>query len=255
MKMKFPDLKASDVECKVKQVSQKGCLLLLYKDARVDMRILDETVGPMDWQRKHEFKNGILYCSVGIYDQNKDEWVWKEDVGIESNSDPKKGQASDSFKRACFNWGIGRELYSAPFIWIDAADVKIDQKNGKSTTRDKFHVSMMQVTDGNITGLAIINDRSKKCVFKMNNSFVDKDIDKSAKTPEKSSSQQKMALLTDSQMKLIYTKAKEAGVDNEGLHKGIEKYFGKQSMKDITKEQMDQLLKMFEDKIRKDKAS
>ena len=84
------------------------------------MTLLDEEVGAMNWQRKHEFKEGKLYCSVGIYDEDKEQWIWKEDVGTESMSEAEKGQASDSFKRACFNWGIGRELYTAPFIWINA---------------------------------------------------------------------------------------------------------------------------------------
>lgn len=86
--------------------------LLIYKDARVDMNILDEVVGSNNWQRKHYEHKGNLFCSVGIYDQDKKEWVWKEDVGAPGNFEKEKGESSDSFKRACTNWGIGRELYS-----------------------------------------------------------------------------------------------------------------------------------------------
>lgn len=102
--MEFRLLRADEIDCKVKTVAQWGVMLLLYKDARCDMNILDETVGPMNWQRRHELINGNLFCSVGIRDDR--EWVWKQDVGVESFTEKEKGEASDSFKRACFNWGI-----------------------------------------------------------------------------------------------------------------------------------------------------
>lgn len=120
MKRMFRLLKADEIECRVSTINEKGLTLLLYKDARVDQNILDETVGPERWQRTHTVINDNLFCSVGIrFDSdNQHEWVWKQDVGVESNTEKEKGQASDAFKRACFNWGIGRELYTAPFIWI-----------------------------------------------------------------------------------------------------------------------------------------
>lgn len=126
--MEFRNLFANEIDVRVgtviyntpkdKSSGIKGVTLLLYKDARVDMTLLDEVVGATNWQRKHEFKDGKNYCSVGIYDEDKEQWVWKEDVGTESNTDAEKGQASDSFKRACVNWGIGRCLYTAPFIYV-----------------------------------------------------------------------------------------------------------------------------------------
>lgn len=112
----FRALTADDIECRVSTVSDKGCSLLLYKDARCDMKILDETVGPENWKRSHELINGNLFCNVSLWDEGKKEWVTKQDVGTESYTEKEKGQASDAFKRACFNWGIGRELYTAPFI-------------------------------------------------------------------------------------------------------------------------------------------
>lgn len=102
--MNFRLLRADEIDCRISTVSEKGLSLLLYKDARVDMTILDETVGPENWQRSHELINGNLFCNVGIKCGN--EWVWKQDVGTESYTEKEKGQASDSFKRACFNWGI-----------------------------------------------------------------------------------------------------------------------------------------------------
>lgn len=114
MKLEFRKLKASEISVRVGRVIEtdkfKGCSLLLYKDARVDMDILDETVGAMNWQRQHSRENAN--CKIGIYDTDKKEWVWKEDTGTESNTEAEKGLASDSFKRAGVNWGIGRELYS-----------------------------------------------------------------------------------------------------------------------------------------------
>lgn len=160
---KFRDLRADEIECRVQSVKQNGLVLLLYKDARVDMNILDETVGSANWQREHYECKGNLFCRVGInnYDAKRNtlEWVWKSDCGTESNTEAQKGEASDSFKRACFNWGIGRELYTAPFIWIPAD--KCDIKNGKCY--DKFEVERITIEDKRITSL-VIRNVSKKCV-------------------------------------------------------------------------------------------
>ena len=113
----FRLLRADEIECRVGQTKAgKGISLLLYKDARCDQNILDETVGPMNWMRQHERDNAN--CIVSIYDDKKGQWISKEDTGTESKTEAEKGLASDSFKRACVNWGIGRELYTAPFIWI-----------------------------------------------------------------------------------------------------------------------------------------
>jgi hypothetical protein len=121
-KYEIPLLTKDDIEVRAQQVKQAkngvGAALLLYKDARVDMRILDEVFGVTGWQRKHELINGNLFCTIDIWDAEKQVWVSKQDVGVESNTEKEKGQASDAFKRAGFNVGIGRELYTAPFIWV-----------------------------------------------------------------------------------------------------------------------------------------
>lgn len=153
------DLKANEIDVrlgvpkdKTKDKSQikyeLGYSLLLYKDARVDMSILDETFGMENWQRKHEFKDGKLYCSVGIKFNN--EWVWKEDVGTESNTEAEKGQASDSFKRACVNWGIGRELYTSPYISVTGYN-----------KYEKFEVSYIKIVNKEITELEIVDSKGK----------------------------------------------------------------------------------------------
>ena len=157
---KFRDLRADEIECRVQSVKENGLVLLLYKDARVDMNILDETVGSSNWQREHYECKGNLFCRVGIAisRQNSGEWVWKSDCGTESNTEAQKGEASDSFKRACFNWGIGRELYTAPFTWIPADKCNI--KSGKCY--DKFIVEKIIIENKQIKALAIYNE-TKKC--------------------------------------------------------------------------------------------
>lgn len=159
--LKFRTLQADEIECRVQTVTPNGCSLLLYKDARCDMNILDETVGPEKWQRAHELINGNLFCNVGI---NTDgDWVWKQDVGTESNTEKEKGQASDSFKRACVNWGIGRELYTAPFIWIDGDLIEWREDNkGKKVPKSTFSVDYIDYDDKRrISALAIRTNKGK----------------------------------------------------------------------------------------------
>ena len=162
--MEFRDLRADEIDCRVATVTEKGCSLLLYKDARADMIILDETVGAENWQRSHELINGNLFCNVSI--KCGDEWITKQDVGTESFTEKEKGQASDSFKRACFNWGLGRELYTAPFIWIGSDKVAITQNsNGKPTTYDRFKVTELTIDKKHITSLAIANAKTGDIVY------------------------------------------------------------------------------------------
>ena len=120
-------LRADEIECRRQQVTEKGCVLLIYKDARVDIRILDATFGIDGWQRTHEVINGNLFCNIEIWSDDKKCWIKKQDVGTESNTEKEKGEASDSFKRAGFNVGIGRELYSSPFIWIKLEPSEIEK--------------------------------------------------------------------------------------------------------------------------------
>lgn len=151
-------LTANEIECRVGTISEKGLSLLLYKDARADMKILDEVYGAMNWQRIHEVIGGNLYCIVQIYDEAKKEWISKMDVGTESYTEKEKGQASDSFKRACVSVGIGRELYTAPFIWIPAAKCNIQPKDNCYITYDKFTVKEIEYSDNReIVGITIIN--------------------------------------------------------------------------------------------------
>lgn len=132
---KIRGLKPEEIEVRVGRVTSKGCSLLLYKTARTDQDILDETFGSENWQNKYYELKGNIYCSIGIKDDNK-EWIWKDNCGAESNTEKEKGEASDSFKRAGFNWNIGRELYDSPFIWISSA-TKQNNRGGYELV-DKF---------------------------------------------------------------------------------------------------------------------
>lgn len=160
----FRDLRADEIECRVAQATEKGVSLLLYKDARCDMNILDETVGAMNWQRGHTRENAN--CIVSIWDEKKQQWISKEDTGTESNTEAEKGLASDSFKRACFNWGIGRELYSAPFIWVKAEDCPGLKQNGqKWKCFDSFEVEKIIIENKKIVAISIRNAKSGKRCF------------------------------------------------------------------------------------------
>ena len=166
MESMFRDLKENEIDCRVSQINEKGLTLLLYKDARVDMDILDETVGAKNRKRSHKRDNAN--CTIEIWDEDKKQWISKEDTGTESFTEKEKGLASDSFKRAGVNWGIGRELYTAPFIYIPLKDkegqdnFELTEKNNKKTTYTKFVVEKIQVTNKEITALSIKNNKGKR---------------------------------------------------------------------------------------------
>ena len=163
----FRYLNEGEIEVRVAQCTNNGASLLLYKDARVDARILDETVGPENWQCKFYVLKDTLFCSVGIASSHGGaEWTWKDDCGTPSNMESEKGEASDAFKRACFKWGIGRELYTAPLIWVPADKLNLKQgRSGKIACYDRFKVERVKVEEGRIVGLAIRNESTGKRVF------------------------------------------------------------------------------------------
>ena len=145
--LKFRCLRAEDVNARVqKLVAGSGAILLLYKDARVDMAMLDKEVGPFNWKREHSRDNAN--CTISIWDDEKNQWVSKEDVGTPSNTEAEKGRARDAFKRAGFNWGIGRELYTSPFIWVKADKFKTRKnQRGSEEVDGKFIVTGMDVDE------------------------------------------------------------------------------------------------------------
>ena len=148
----FRPLRADEIEVRSFDTNGKA-KLLLYKNARVDMNILDESVGPLNWQKKYTEAAGLLFCEIGIYDHETHQWIWKSDTGSKSNIEEDKGLASDAFKRAAVSWGIGRELYTAPNILIEVADN--DLLDGRFC--QTFIVSEIEVKNGAITKLTIID--------------------------------------------------------------------------------------------------
>ena len=166
---KFRTLRADEIDVRVQQVakSSKGvfAMLLLYKDARVDMNLLDEQFGVFGWQREHSFKDGKNYCKVSIYNPDTRGWIAKEDVGVESNTEETKGEASDSFKRACVNFGIGRELYTAPNISIELTDGDYYSKGNSKFALNawtKFRVHEITYNkERRIESLTIVDQKSR----------------------------------------------------------------------------------------------
>lgn len=165
----FRPLRADEIDVRIGTINEKGATLLLFKDARVDMNLLDES--GKKWKRSHELINGNLFCTISVWDEEIKEWISRQDVGVESNTEKEKGQASDAFKRAGFNFGIGRELYTAPFTWISADNYTgYINKQGKHATYDKFSVTKIEYDDGRqISSLVIKNNKTNKVVFDWSN--------------------------------------------------------------------------------------
>lgn len=163
----IPLLKPNDIEVKVKQVSEKGAVVLLYKTARVDYRILNEMFGLYGWKNDYKDIKGNLFCTISLYDEEHSQWVEKVNCGVESRADEdgneKKGEASDAFKRAGFALGIGVELYSAPFTFVKVAT---QQDNlGKWRLANKFQTFSVSEIDYNkdreISKLVIVDDKGE----------------------------------------------------------------------------------------------
>lgn len=153
-------LEIHQIDFRVQSINKGGyATILAYKDARVDMQRLDEVVGPLNWKREHI--NGNHNCIVSIWCDDKKQWVSKEDTGTESNTEAAKGLASDSFKRACFNWGIGRELYDYPRIQVKLKDDEWDQKTGKATYKlnPRSWVWFSQWINGELTYLGAKDEK------------------------------------------------------------------------------------------------
>lgn len=160
MELKFRKLKANEIEVRIGSTTKKTYSLLLYKDARVDMNLLDEVVGPSKWQRKHYMLGNDIYCSVGIYYDDVG-WVWKDDAGSSGSIEVEKSKASDSFKRACVNaTGVGRELYTSPEIKIWKKD-----ENDDSFKYDKYFVKEIEYNENEISKLVICNENDGSVVF------------------------------------------------------------------------------------------
>ncbi len=205
-------LRADEIECRVAAINEKGMSLLLFKDARVDQKILDETFTPFGWRRTHQSIDGNLYCTVEIWDSGKGQWIAKQDVGTTSYSEKEKGQASDSFKRACFNWGIGRELYTAPFIWVPSTKAVIQKKENRYVTQERFTLcSIAYNSQREINALCIANSRGQT-VFQWQ---------KSANLEPGEKPDNLMHSLTEAQRKVLEKELERTGVSMEAV---LERY-------------------------------
>ena len=175
-KLNFRALHADEIECRVGTANDKGVSLLMYKNARVDMSLLDEVVGAENWKRSHELINGNLFCTVAVRFDNGD-WVTKQDVGTESYTEKEKGQASDAFKRACVNWGIGRELYTCPFVWVNLrAEEWRTGYNGKKQPKTQFKVSAIEYDEQRRVSYLQIKDDKGEVRYEWGASEEQKDI-------------------------------------------------------------------------------
>lgn len=207
----IPLLTENDIECKVKAVSEKGCTILLYKNARVDMAILDEVYGSTNWTDTYTEIKGNLFCTVSIWDDTKNQWVSKTDCGIESRKDEqgneKKGEASDAFKRACFKVGIGRELYTAPFIFIRCVTEKDGQRYKLQNPFEKYSVSSIKYANRHITGIEIV-DSHKKIVYTLG-----KPVEQNV-------------IITESQLKTLFEAGAERGYSAVRISAVVEKNIG-----------------------------
>ena len=162
-------LEIKDIDFRIQSINKgKYATILAYKDARVDMNRLDEVCGSENWQRDHKEVNGVVYGGIGICTDLQKQWIWKWDAGSESQAEKEKGQASDSFKRAGFNWGIGRELYDYPIISIKLHDNEVTEYNGKF--RASFGLKLkdwkwiLQFEDGKLSFIAC-QDTNEKTRF------------------------------------------------------------------------------------------
>jgi hypothetical protein len=216
--MIFRDLTADEIECRIGMIKTNGLSLLLYKDARCDMNILDETVGPLNWKREHSRENAN--CIVSIWDKDKGQWISKEDTGTESNTEKEKGLASDSFKRACVNWGIGRELYTSPFVWIPTNLCNI--KEGKCY--DRFEVTHIAIENKQITELKIVNATTGVECFKWKAEAAKIEPIEDEK-------------LTEAEANELYGYMQRKGLDDAKITETLQKNYGVNTLNELTRSQ------------------
>lgn len=231
---KIRALRAEEIECRVSNISDKGVTLLLYKNARVDQAILDEVFGIFGWQRRHCLIGTDLYCTVSIWDAEKNAWISKEDVGTEGDYEKVKGLASDAFKRACVNIGIGRELYTAPFIFVPISMVQVGEKNGKKFLKDKFHVQSITVSKEKvITSLTIANQNGTE-IFYYREKTEKEEAAKNAVSKGQKAEDKKSILpgFTDKELQILYGELFRTGVSEAAL---LQRY-GIRSMKDMDRD-------------------
>lgn len=248
-------LKNDEIEVRVQSYNANTgkAIFLLYKDARCDMKILDETFGIDGWEREHQLIDGKLFCTVRIWSGKRNCWISKQDVGTESNTEKEKGQASDSFKRACFNIGIGRELYSAPLISIACTDK--DVYNGKCTL--KLEVKHIAYNDNREISELILVDRFGNERFNWKNG---KTASVAAPAPTPAPEQQtnndnvvkansSSKTISEAQNKRLYAIANKAGIKQDDVLKVIKNEYGLNNTMELNYTQYTAICNRLEAKI------
>lgn len=243
-------LKESEIDVRVGTVGAKGATLLLYKDARVDMNILDETHGSEYWQRDHREIKGNMYAGIGVWNDKINQWVWKWDCGTESMTEKEKGEASDSFKRACVNQGIGRELYTSPFIFVSC---ETEQKDGrKYTLKNPFEFSGCRVKnisynkDREISALTIVSKQGR-VIFSTTETPTTNADNKDDNEPNFSEMAQEQ--ITQSQANVLHELIRQFGADEKKLCQ----YYKVAAVEAMTNEQYSTALVELKKKYSKDK--
>lgn len=220
--MLFRNLKSVEIALRVKTIGESGLSLIPYIDAKTCEDILDEAVGEYNWQRLHG--NNNKNCIVSIWDERKQQWIAKEDTGTAAYTEAEKSTASDSFKRACYVWGIARELRTAPFVWVDSKNCSIKKKkNGSLKCDDKFVIRNITISNKKvITGFKIVNESRGVCVYSL------------------------VPPLTD--------EIKQLMTDTDANEEGFLKYFHVKEIEDLSHEQEQEALAMLKKKVELQRA-
>lgn len=221
LKLLTQPLAKEDIEIRVGSCSEQGASFLLYKTARADTKRFNSVFG-LNWKREHRIEDGHYICKISVYNNETGEWISREDVGVESNTEKEKGAFSDSFKRAGFSFGYGIELYNAPFIFINGITEK--KSNGKFGLKDQYYANNLSIdeyhcTDG-ILNFKIYNTKTNTCVFDTS-----KKIFTQEQTDEKNISNNKLQQEIDANK--IFNDHKQelmSSVNLDALHSAFKKY-------------------------------
>lgn len=253
MEKKIRCLKPEEIEIRVQQITEKGAQLLLYKDSRCDKRILDETYGISGWKNRYEEIKGNLFCTISIWDDEKQQWVDKCDCGTESFSEKEKGEASDAFKRAGFNVGIGRELYTRIFYFASVPTKKNDK--GKYDLVNKFEKFTVAEISTNEETEKIekikIADSKGNIVFSYYSKTIKIDTPKTTETVE---------MIDANQIKVIHTlfsKIEKSETQlfknftNDKAKENVYRQYKVNSSKELTKENADKMIELLKNKVGK----
>lgn len=259
MEKKIRCLKPEEIEIRVQQVTEKGAQLLLYKDSRCDKRILDETFGINGWKNRYEEIKGNLFCTISIWDEEKQQWIDKCDCGIESNGNDgneKKGEASDSFKRAGFNVGIGRELYTRIFYFASVPTKKNDKGKWELVNKyEKFTVDEISTNEGTekIEKIKIVDSKNKAVFI-----YGYKKEQEHQKEAEQQMTESLIEMVDADQIKKIHTlltkiekseKPIFKNFTNDTAKENVYKKYKITSSKELTKEKATEMIELLKKKL------